>query len=204
MLAVHAVPPPLSPPVLLSCPYAVQIPGHRQPVLQQHQQQQQQQRHGQHQHQNGAGGGAPQLAGWAVRPHGATGAAATTTATGKPKPKPAWGAAGLASDGLTAEERELKEALEVSRQAEEAAAAAAASDEERQLAAALEVSRLAEEERQRKIAQSKVAMEVSGEIRADCCCSAAAAVVKCLRRVFLLSGVWGVCLVLFWLAVWYR
>lgn len=87
--------------------------------------------------------------------YNAQGAAASA-----PTGEPAWGAAGLASDGLSAEERELQEALEASRRTV-AAAAAAASDEERQLAAAREASRLAEEARQQEEADAKVAMDVS-------------------------------------------
>lgn len=108
------------------------------------------------------GGGEAQLAGWAVlssSPKGsvynAQGAAAST-----PDRKPAWSATGLATDGLSAEDRELQEALEASRLAV-AAAAAAASDEERQLAAAKEASRLAEETRQREEADAKMAIDVS-------------------------------------------
>lgn len=103
------------------------------------------------------------MAGWAVRNPEVAGPPASTEGTLKPKakPKPAWGAAGLASDGLTAEERELREALEASRQAEEAAAAAAEAEEERQLAAVLEASRVAEEARQRQEKEARVAVEVS-------------------------------------------
>lgn len=101
------------------------------------------------------------MAGWAVRTPPLGGAVAARAAPTEGKPKPAWGAAGLASDGLTAEERELREALEASRQAEEAAAAAAAAEEERQLAAVLEASRAAEEARQRQEKEARVAVEVS-------------------------------------------
>ncbi|CAM9843761.1 unnamed protein product [Scytosiphon promiscuus] len=87
----------------------------------------------------GAGAGA-QLAGWAVRPppggggaYAAGGAPVETVET--PAGKTAWGAAGLASDGLTSEEREL--------------------------AAVLEASRLTEEARQREEVESKMAMDLA-------------------------------------------
>lgn len=112
----------------------------------------------------GGGGGGAQLASWAVLSpplvggaYKAHGASASTPI----KKKPAWGAAGLASDGLSAEERELKEALEASRLAAADAAAAVASEEERQLAAAREASRIAEEAREREEFDAKVAMDVS-------------------------------------------
>lgn len=117
------------------------------------------------------------MAGWAVRPPAVAAPAASTGV--KPKPKPAWGAAGLASDGFTAEERELQEALEASRQAEKAAAAAAEAEEERQLAAVLEASRVAEEARQRQEKEARVAMEV----RRVCI-----QVLACVRLVCLVGG----------------
>lgn len=96
----------------------------------------------------------PPLGGGAYNAQGAV--ASTPT-----KKQPAWGAAGLASDGLSTEERELQEALEASRRAAAAAAAAVASEEERQLAAAQEASRIAEEARQQEEFDAKVAMDVS-------------------------------------------
>lgn len=129
-------------------------------------------------HHQQQAGGTPQLAGWAVRtpPLGgdsdgtpAVTAPASTEGTPKQKQKqkqvPAWGAAGLASDGLTAEERALREALEQSRQAEEEAAAAAQAEEERQLAAVLEASRVAEEARQREEKEARAAVEVRAAVR---------------------------------------
>ncbi|CAN0162444.1 unnamed protein product, partial [Ectocarpus fasciculatus] len=88
-----------------------------------------------------APGGAAQLAGWAVRGSPACGARGGGDGGGgvlppaPPVRKTAWGAAGLASDGLSAEERELE--------------------------AVLEASRVAEETRQREDAESKIAMDMA-------------------------------------------
>lgn len=86
----------------------------------------------------GAGGAGAQLAGWAVRPPTSGGGAyaANGAQVETPAGKTAWGAAGLASDGLAPEERELE--------------------------AVLEASRLAEEARQREEMESKMAMDVRG------------------------------------------
>lgn len=97
-----------------------------------------------------APGGAAQLAGWAVRGSPACGARGGGDGGGgvlppaPPVRKTAWGAAGLASDGLSAEERELE--------------------------AVLEASRVAEETRQREDAESKIAMDVSSGPFFFCSC----------------------------------
>ncbi|CBJ30758.1 expressed unknown protein [Ectocarpus siliculosus] len=84
-----------------------------------------------------AAGGAAQLAGWAVRGSATCGApgGGGVLPPAPPVQKAAWGAAGQASDGLSAEERELK--------------------------AVLEASRIAEETRQREDAESKIAMDMA-------------------------------------------
>lgn len=84
-----------------------------------------------------AAGGAAQLAGWAVRGSATCGApgGGGVLPPAPPVQKAAWGAAGQASDGLSAEEREVE--------------------------AVLEASRIAEETRQREDAESKIAMDVS-------------------------------------------
>ncbi|CAN0476600.1 unnamed protein product, partial [Ectocarpus sp. 12 AP-2014] len=81
--------------------------------------------------------GAAQLAGWAVRGSTTCGApgGGGVMPPAPPVQKAAWGAAGQASDGLSAEERELK--------------------------AVLEASRIAEETRQREDAESKIAMDMA-------------------------------------------